>query len=84
VAAIERAVEAGIDLLAPIIRTAFAETLAKHQAGVVDEDVEPTEVVLDIGDELLDNTGVSDVGLIGFRLATGLLDLGDHSFGRRL
>ena len=81
VAAIERAVEAGIDLLAPIFRRAFAEALAEHQAGVVDEDIQPAEVALDARDHLLDHVSVRDVGLVGFRLAAGLLDLGDDRLG---
>ena len=71
VATIERAVQAGIDLLAPVLRAAFAEALPEHQAGIVDKDVEPAEVALDVRDELLDYASIRDVGLIGFRLASG-------------
>src|SRR5262249_47613667 len=51
---------------------------------VVDQNVEPAEIALDVRDELLDDTGIRNIRLIGFRLAPGLLDLGGHGLGFRL
>ena len=41
----------------------------------------PPKSLLTFATMLLDHARVRDVGLIGFRLAAGLLDLGDHSLG---
>src|SRR5262249_59317228 len=80
-AAMDRAVEAGVDLAAPILGRGLDETPAQREAGVVDQDVEPAEVVDDRGDHGLHGGKIGDVGLIGFRPSTLGGDLANEYLG---
>ena len=62
VAAMDRAVEAGVDLAAPVLRLGLDEALAQREAGIVDQDVEPAEVLHDRVDHRLHGGKIGDVG----------------------
>ena len=76
VAAMDRAVEAGVDLAAPVLRRGLDEALAQREPGIVDEDVRAAEILDDRRDHRGHGGEIRDVGLIGLRLAAGRRDLG--------
>ena len=55
-----------------------------QDAGVVDDDIEPAEGIDGLLDHLLAGGEVGHVGVVGGRLAAGLLDLRDDLLCRRL
>ena len=52
-----------------------------REAGIVDEDIEPAEILHDLIDHRLHGGEIGDVGLVGLRLAALRHDLGDQRFG---
>jgi hypothetical protein len=60
-----------------------AERRGKHDAGVVDEDVRPAELLLDAVGRDDDRFAVGDVGLDGDRAASELFGQGLDPVGRR-
>ena len=72
VAAMNRAVKAGIDLAAPIFGSRVEEALAQGQPGIVDQDVQSAEVLDDGVHHLLDGSKIGNIGPIAFgRSASG-------------
>jgi hypothetical protein len=82
-ATMDRAVEAGVDLAAPAFRRCVDETLAHHEARVVDEDIEAAEIADDRTDHRLHGGKIGDVGLIGSCLSALGGDRGDERIGLR-
>ena len=80
VAAMDRAVETGIDLAMPIVRFCFHETLADGEPGIVDQDIQAAEIPDDGFDHRLHGGKVGDVGFVGF----GLAALGNDIFDERV
>ena len=81
VAAMDRAVEARVDLAVPVLRRGLDEALALREPGIVDQDVQRAEILHDIADHRRDGGEVRDVGLIGLRLAARRRDLGRERLG---
>ena len=79
VAAVDRAIEAGVDLAMPVVRRCFDEALALGEPGIVDQDIEAAEIFDDVIDHRLHGGEVGDVGLVGFGLAAFRGDLADQS-----
>ena len=66
--AVEGAVQVGVDDLVPILDTRIQDASIGRPARVGDEDVDPAELLDDLGDELLDVGVVADVALVGLGL----------------
>ena len=77
-AAVNRAIEAGVDLAMPILGLRLYEALAQRKAGIVDQNVEAAEVFDDLLDHRLDRDKFGDVRLICFGLAAFCRDLADE------
>ena len=78
VAAMNGAVEAGVDLAAPVFRRCLDEAFSQRQAGIVDQDVEAAEVLDDCLHHRLHGGKIGHVGPIGFRLSAFGHDLANQ------
>src|SRR4029077_11897312 len=78
--AMDRAIEASIDLLVPVVRRGFVEALAQHEASIVDEDVEAAEIGLYARDHASHRFKICDIRTIGLGVAAGFLDVCNDRF----
>ena len=77
-AAVNRTVQASVDLAMPILGLGLDEAPAECEPRIVDQDVEAAEIFDDLVDHRLDGGKVGDVGLISFDLAAPGRDLADQ------
>src|SRR5215469_5025287 len=77
----DRAVEADVDLLFPLLAPGVGEAIAQRHAGIVHDDIETAEIPGDAVDHLRYRIEIRNVGLIGDRLAASFLDLGNDAGG---
>ena len=71
------AIEAGVDLSLPIFRRCFDEAFSQRKPGIVDENVETSEILHHRLDHRLDRGEIGDVGRVGPGLAALARDLRD-------
>ena len=77
-AAVDRAIEAGVDLAVPVVGRCLNEALALGETGIVDRDMfSPPKSVTTVADHRLHGGEIGDVGFVGFGLAALRRDLFD-------
>ena len=80
---VERALEMDVDHRVPFLFRHFMENDVAQDAGVVNHDVQPTELVDGLGDHRLAGGEIGDTAEIGLGFAAGVADFLDD-FQRRL
>jgi hypothetical protein len=59
----DRTIEASVDLAMSVFRLRLDETLLQRQAGIVDKNINPTEILHDLVDHSLYRREIGDIGL---------------------
>ena len=81
VAAMDGAVQTGVDLAVPVVGLGFQEALAYREPGIVDQDVEAAKILDDVVHHGFHGGEIGHVGLVGLGLAPFRDDLVDQDFG---
>src|SRR5262249_2401597 len=81
IATMDRAIETGVDLAMPVFRLGLDETLPQRQAGIVDENIEPAEILRDLVNHRLNRRKIGDIRLVGLGLDAFRRDLGNQRIG---
>ena len=77
-AAMDRAVQASIDLLVPLFGRGVIEALSQHETGIVDQNIKPAKFGFDAGHHAFDGLEIGDIGLEGLGFSTGLYESGQQ------